>query len=56
MPAHGVLRAGDVITAVDGRQVTCRADAGTLIKARRPGTPVETSPSSGKASSTASGW
>ncbi len=41
MPAHGVLRAGDVITAVNGRQVTCRADAGALIKARRPGLPVE---------------
>jgi Lon-like protease len=41
MPAHGVLRAGDVISAVDGRQVTCKADAGTLIKARKPGTPVD---------------
>jgi Lon-like protease len=40
MPAAGRLRAGDVITAVDGRPVTCRADAGTLIKARRPGGPV----------------
>jgi PDZ domain-containing protein len=29
MPATGVLKAGDVITAVDGRPVTCRADAGT---------------------------
>jgi len=41
MPAAGVLRAGDVITAVDGRPVSCRADAGTLIRARRPGAPVQ---------------
>ena len=40
MPAAGVLRTGDVITAVDGRPVTCRADAGTLIRARTPGAPV----------------
>ena len=41
MPAAGVLKAGDVITAVDGTPVTCRADAGTLIRARRPGAPVQ---------------
>lgn len=40
MPARRVLRPGDVISAVDGRRVTCSADAGTLIKARRPGTPL----------------
>ena len=40
MPATGVLKAGDVITAVDGTPVTCRADAGDLIHARRPGAPV----------------
>jgi len=40
MPATGVLRKGDVITAVDGRPVTCRTPAGTLIKARSPGAPV----------------
>jgi PDZ domain-containing protein len=40
MPATGVLRKGDVITAVDGRPVTCRTPAGTLIKARAPGVPV----------------
>jgi Lon-like protease len=39
-PAQGVLRTGDVITAVDGKKLTCRADAGTLIRARRPGAPV----------------
>lgn len=39
-PAAGTLKAGDVITAVDGRPVTCRATAGTLIRARRPGAPV----------------
>ncbi len=41
MPAAGVLRAGDVISAVDGKPVTCNADASTLIKARNPGAPVE---------------
>jgi Lon-like protease len=41
MPASGVLQPGDVITAVDGKQVSgCGADAGTLIKARKPGAPV----------------
>ena len=40
MPARRVLRPGDRISAVDGRPVTCTADAGSLIKARRPGTPV----------------
>jgi Lon-like protease len=41
MPAAAALRAGDVIAAVDGTPVTCRSDAGTLIKARKPGAPVE---------------
>jgi Lon-like protease len=41
LPAAGVLRAGDVIAAVDGTPVTCRSDAGALIKARKPGAPVE---------------
>ena len=40
MPASGVLRKGDVITAVDGKPVTCRASVGALIKARAPGAPV----------------
>jgi PDZ domain-containing protein len=40
MPATGVLRAGDIITAVDGTPVTCRSDAGDLIRARSPGAPV----------------
>jgi PDZ domain-containing protein len=40
-PAAGQLHPGDVITAVDGRPVSCRADAGVLIKARRPGAPVQ---------------
>jgi Lon-like protease len=39
-PASGVLRAGDVITAVDGTPVNCRHDAATLIRARKPGAPV----------------
>lgn len=41
MPATGVLKAGDVITAVDGKPIGCRDDAGTLIRARRPGAPVD---------------
>jgi PDZ domain-containing protein len=41
MPAAGVLRPGDVITAVDGTPVTCRADAGTLVKERKPGAAVQ---------------
>jgi PDZ domain-containing protein len=41
LPAAGRLQQGDIITAVDGRPVTCRADAGMLIKARRPGAPVQ---------------
>ena len=41
MPAASVLRPGDVITAVDGTPVTCRSDAGTLIKERKPGAPVQ---------------
>jgi PDZ domain-containing protein len=40
MPAHGVLRAGDVITGVGGTPVTCKHDAATMIRARRPGAPV----------------
>jgi PDZ domain-containing protein len=40
MPAAGVLRHGDVITAVDGKAVSCHAGAGDLIRARRPGAPV----------------
>jgi Lon-like protease len=39
-PAAGVLRAGDVITAVGGTPVNCHHDAATLIRARRPGAPV----------------
>ena len=34
MPATGVLKPGDVITAVDGHPVSCHADAGDLIRAR----------------------
>lgn len=41
MPAAGHLQARDVIAAVDGKPVTCRADAGTLIRVRRPGAPVQ---------------
>ncbi len=40
-PAAGRLQPGDAIAAVDGKPVSCHTDAGTLIKARRPGAPVE---------------
>ena len=39
-PADGVLRRGDVITAVDGKRVTCKANAASLIRHRPPGAPV----------------
>jgi len=52
MPATGVLRAGDIITAVDGKQVTCRANAGELIRARRPGARVRLTVSRGGATKT----
>jgi Lon-like protease len=39
-PAAGVLRPGDIITAVDGTAVNCHHDAATLIRARKPGAPV----------------
>jgi len=39
-PAYGVLKKGDVISAVDGTPVTCRHDAATLIRARKPGARV----------------
>jgi Lon-like protease len=40
MPAAGALRAGDVITAVDGQQVTCHRSVVTMIRDRKPGAPV----------------
>ena len=40
LPADGVLRRGDVISAVDGKPVTCKASAASLIRARSPGDPV----------------
>ena len=56
MPAAGVLRAGDVITAVDGTPVTCQADAGTLIKARKPGAPVAADHPAARPDRARSGW
>jgi Lon-like protease len=41
LPATGVLRRGDVITAVDGHAVGCNASAADLIRARHPGAPVD---------------
>ena len=40
-PAEGKLRAGDVIVAVDGRDVTDPADVAKLVTKHRPGEPVE---------------
>lgn len=40
LPAYGVLHTHDVITAVDGKQVSCQQDAAPLIRARAPGAPV----------------
>jgi Lon-like protease len=39
-PAASVLQPHDVIKAVDGKPLTCKADAATLIRARAPGAPV----------------
>jgi Lon-like protease len=50
-PAAGVLRKGDVITAVDGTPVTCRHDAAVMIRARKPGAPVTLTIRRGAASS-----
>lgn len=40
LPAAGVLRPGDVIKAVDGKPVTCRASGATMIRARPAGARV----------------
>ena len=37
LPAAGHLRRGDIITAVDGKPVTCRSSAATMIRARAVG-------------------
>lgn len=41
LPAAGVLRAGDTITAVNGRPVSCTQDTGTLIRSQPAGSAVE---------------
>ena len=41
LPAYGVLRSGDVITAVNGKPVTCRASAASLLGAGQPGQRVQ---------------
>lgn len=40
LPADGRLRRGDVLTAIDGRPVTCRNSAASMIRARSAGHPV----------------
>jgi PDZ domain-containing protein len=39
-PAAGVLQPGDVITAVDGQQISCHHDVVTMIRDRKPGADV----------------
>jgi Lon-like protease len=39
-PAAGALQPGDVITAVDGRQVNCHHDVVKMIRNRKPGATV----------------
>ncbi len=39
-PAYGVLKPGDVITAVDGTPVDCHHDIVTMIRNRKPGASV----------------
>jgi Lon-like protease len=51
-PAYGVLRAGDVITAVDGQQVNCHHSVVTMIRDRRPGAPVTLTIDRGNATKT----
>ncbi len=41
MPAYPVLRAGDVIVAVDGTPVSSADKAAALIRGRHPGAPIE---------------
>lgn len=40
MPAYGVLKAGDDITAVDGTAVGCRDNIVSMIRDRKPGSDV----------------
>jgi len=40
MPAYGVLKAGDDITAVDGTPVGCRDNIVSMIRNRKPGSDV----------------
>jgi PDZ domain-containing protein len=47
-PAYGVLRKGDLITAVDGKQPTCHTPVVTMIRDRKPGAPVSVTVDRGK--------
>jgi PDZ domain-containing protein len=40
LPAAGVLKPGDQITAVDGTTIGCRHDTGTLVRQHPPGSQV----------------
>jgi Lon-like protease len=48
-PAYGVLRKGDIITAVDGKQASCHTSVVALIRNRKPGAPVSVTVDRGKA-------
>jgi PDZ domain-containing protein len=47
LPAAGRLRKGDVITAVNGRPVTCHDSAASMISSQRAGTPIKLTVSRG---------
>jgi Lon-like protease len=51
-PAAGVLQPGDVITAVDGQQVSCHHDVVTMIRDRKPGADVTLTVQHGAATKT----
>jgi Lon-like protease len=51
-PAFGVLRAGDLITKVDGQPPTCRTPAVSMIRDRKPGAPVTITVQRGKTTRT----
>jgi Lon-like protease len=52
MPASGVLRAGDVITQVDGQSPTCHTPVVSMIRNRKAGAPVTITVQRGKTTRT----
>jgi len=53
-PARSKLKAGDVVTAVDGTPVALADDVGPLVRSRAPGEPVAFTLERGKATKTVS--